>query len=663
MKKLLLSLACILGIAATSQAQVANISELLQLSSGTETTVTSDAVAVAQQGNNLWIKDATGWILVYGSTGQTYENGDVIPAGYGGKFSPYNNLPELASPANFTKGTKGAAVAPTVVTTANFSAQPLCSYVELRGKVEGSGRNFKVTDAAGTANLYTTSPSVTVNTGDDVTVRGFVSIYKTNYQITPVETIVNGGGSVTPEPGETESVASLKDFITKGDKNNVVKVNCEATVLYQLGYNLWITDGTAYLLVYGSTGQTYKNGDVIPAGFGGKYAPYAGLDEMGSPTDFAASTKSVGKVEPTVVMVGDADGEPINSFIEMRGVTITATSNERNFTCSDGVDVVTLHTASSSFVVPTGDNYTVRGFVAVYNGSYQITPVEIVSASGRETVATPTFSVHEGPVPAGTEVSLACGTEGATIYYTIDGTNPSAASLVYSAPIVVNESLTINATAVKEGMDDSVVATASYTVADGNSAMFNFADITSLTPAYDPAKAEAEANPAENKSFVVDDVIFTNGVVYVKATNGGGNPDKLYYAAKADTWTFRVYKKNTLTIGSNDAANPVVRIDFGFNNGNTSAKQVSTTTGTYTQADYAWEGEASEIEFTINGTVQIKTLTVTVKSNVGGVEDVTISEENAPVEYFNLQGVKVANPENGLYIVRQGSKVSKVIIK
>ena len=212
-------------------------------------------------------------------------------------------------------------------------------------------------------------------------------------------------------------------------------------------------------------------------------------------------------------------------------------------------------------------------------------------------------------------------------------------------------------------MDDSVVATASYTVADGNSAMFNFADITSLTPAYDPAKAEAEANPAENKSFVVDDVIFTNGVIYVKATNGGGNPEKLYYAAKADTWTFRVYKKNTLTIGSNNAANPVVRIDFGFNNGNTSAKQVSTTTGTYTQADYAWEGEASEIEFTINGTVQIKTLTVTAKSNVGGVEDVTISEENAPVEYFNLQGVKVANPENGLYIVRQGSKVSKVIIK
>ena len=39
------------------------------------------------------------------------------------------------------------------------------------------------------------------------------------------------------------------------------------------------------------------------------------------------------------------------------------------------------------------------------------------------------------------------------------------------------------------------------------------------------------------------------------------------------------------------------------------------------------------------------------------------ADTNAPVEYFNLQGVRVENPENGLYIRRQGNKVSKVIIK
>ena len=39
-----------------------------------------------------------------------------------------------------------------------------------------------------------------------------------------------------------------------------------------------------------------------------------------------------------------------------------------------------------------------------------------------------------------------------------------------------------------------------------------------------------------------------------------------------------------------------------------------------------------------------------------------IEAENAPVEYYNLQGVKVANPENGIFIKKQGSKTTKVVL-
>ncbi len=42
------------------------------------------------------------------------------------------------------------------------------------------------------------------------------------------------------------------------------------------------------------------------------------------------------------------------------------------------------------------------------------------------------------------------------------------------------------------------------------------------------------------------------------------------------------------------------------------------------------------------------------------IEDITV-DANAPVEYFNIHGVRVANPENGIYIVRQGAKVSKIV--
>lgn len=46
---------------------------------------------------------------------------------------------------------------------------------------------------------------------------------------------------------------------------------------------------------------------------------------------------------------------------------------------------------------------------------------------------------------------------------------------------------------------------------------------------------------------------------------------------------------------------------------------------------------------------------------VTGVENVVVSDD-ASVEYYNLNGIRVSNPENGIFIRRQGNKVSKVIL-
>lgn len=45
------------------------------------------------------------------------------------------------------------------------------------------------------------------------------------------------------------------------------------------------------------------------------------------------------------------------------------------------------------------------------------------------------------------------------------------------------------------------------------------------------------------------------------------------------------------------------------------------------------------------------------------IDSIGADDENAPVEYYNIEGMRIANPENGLYIRRQGSKVSKVYVK
>jgi hypothetical protein len=49
-------------------------------------------------------------------------------------------------------------------------------------------------------------------------------------------------------------------------------------------------------------------------------------------------------------------------------------------------------------------------------------------------------------------------------------------------------------------------------------------------------------------------------------------------------------------------------------------------------------------------------------ADIAGVSNVTVDNSNAPVEYFDLQGRKVANPANGIFIKRQGSTVTKVVM-
>lgn len=82
-----------------------------------------------------------------------------------------------------------------------------------------------------------------------------------------------------------------------------------------------------------------------------------------------------------------------------------------------------------------------------------------------DTVATPTFSPSAGAVEIGTSVTISCATSGAEIHYTVDGTTPSASSPVYSSAITIDAAKTIKAIAIKTGMTNSSVGSASYTIA------------------------------------------------------------------------------------------------------------------------------------------------------------------------------------------------------
>ncbi|MDY5886664.1 MAG: chitobiase/beta-hexosaminidase C-terminal domain-containing protein, partial [Treponema sp.] len=89
--------------------------------------------------------------------------------------------------------------------------------------------------------------------------------------------------------------------------------------------------------------------------------------------------------------------------------------------------------------------------------------VASVSYTIKETVATPAFSVESGAVNSGTSVTITCSTDGAKIYYTTDEKDPTASSTEYTAAISVTPPMTLKAIAVKSGMNNSAVASVSYT--------------------------------------------------------------------------------------------------------------------------------------------------------------------------------------------------------
>lgn len=85
-------------------------------------------------------------------------------------------------------------------------------------------------------------------------------------------------------------------------------------------------------------------------------------------------------------------------------------------------------------------------------------------AAGMVTVTTPTTNTPTGSYTGTQSVTLACSTTGASIYYTNDGTTPSAAKTLYSSAISVTATKTIKAIAIKDGLNDSGILTSVITI-------------------------------------------------------------------------------------------------------------------------------------------------------------------------------------------------------
>lgn len=133
---------------------------------------------------------------------------------------------------------------------------------------------------------------------------------------------------------------------------------------------------------------------------------------------------------------------------------------------SDGVSTVTFNAGQRNTLMY---NNSGSGIFSCYAATSTQKPVFIFIEKSGDTpeptqVATPTFNPAQGEYTEAQNVTITCATVDATIHYTTDGTEPTAESAVYAEPIAVGETTTIKAIAMKAGMTNSEIATATYTI-------------------------------------------------------------------------------------------------------------------------------------------------------------------------------------------------------
>ena len=131
------------------------------------------------------------------------------------------------------------------------------------------------------------------------------------------------------------------------------------------------------------------------------------------------------------------------------------------------VDKFTTTSAYKDYSI-TFDNAEYNFFKIEVTGGAQIRFKSLsieISISPSTAVSTPTFNPESGTTFTESQnVTLNCATEDATIYYTINGDDPTTSSTPYDAAgINITETTTIKAIAVKSGLDNSGIAEATYT--------------------------------------------------------------------------------------------------------------------------------------------------------------------------------------------------------
>ena len=220
---------------------------------------------------------------------------------------------------------------------------------------------------------------------------------------------------------------------------------------------------------------TVTDNNDLPSGYNVRYT----FSSSGTPADPTASSD---------IMPSDGlfitDTGILKVVIERYGVVLTEVEQKSvaptlcatpviSFDYATSMASISCATASTTIYYTT-DGSTPSTSSTLYNGSFSVNSSTTIKAIATRTslvnseVATLTITQVATPIiqnNGSNAISITCATEGATIYYTTDGSDPTTSSTEYTGPLTENVSnVTIKAIAVKENMITSAVGSGTVTL-------------------------------------------------------------------------------------------------------------------------------------------------------------------------------------------------------
>lgn len=388
--------------------------------------------------------------------------------------------------------------------------------------------------------------------------------------------------------------------------------------------NAYVTDGTKGFIIYTSS-HGFQVGDILSGTAVCKVQLYNGSAELTELTASKVTVNTGGSVSPVVL-----DAEGIAALTGANTGSVIKISGECTYESSKYyIAGVQLYNQLYSFSVSAGTNYECTG-VYVLNTTYgnEILPRSAADIVAQTSVANPTFTPAAGEYTEVQNVTLSCATDGATVYYTTDGTNPTNESTAYSSAIEVGASMTIKAIAYK-GEDHSEVVSAAYTI--------NLPVDPETTCTWDLSAESYVADPEPTADLIQ----WTSTYVTMKAEKNGGSTGVNNYIPPTRTST-RFYTSNKITfIPANSKQITTIVITAASSGYATALKNATWTNATAAASD-------TEVTITASGSGNVSCV---LGANTG-ITAVTVNYEPyvAPATY----AVSFAAPEHGSLAIANG---------